>query len=123
MKRKICIIILCAALFLIWFMWTLCSNKPNDNTSTALRLDFLLSLELNDYDKFNSLLLNENTISKKKFSEIRSIYKDSSSVKEYQLLSFDKDNKLLIEFTYYNDEIKIKNITMIPKDMAYLFDE
>lgn len=86
-------------------------------------MNFLLSLELNDYAIFNSLLLNENTISKEKFSEIRSIHKDLSSVKEYQLLSFDTENKLLIEFSYNHDEIKIKGIIIIPKDIAYIFDE
>ncbi|MGM0523974.1 MAG: hypothetical protein ACQER2_08030 [Bacillota bacterium] len=108
---------------------TACSSdqpmKPTTPTNTAQLMKF--HIDSQNYDYFQSLFAEgrEDIISEETFEGFGEVSTSGANFKNYELLTFDNGEMLLIEFKPQFDneeELKIVNVIRVPDDMKELFE-
>jgi hypothetical protein len=108
---------------------TACSSdqpmKPTTPTNTAQLMKF--HIDSQNYDYFQSLFAEgrEDIISEETFESFSELSTSGANFKNYELLTFDNGEMLLMEFKPQLDneeELEIVNVIRIPDDMKELFE-
>ena len=99
--------------------------KPTTPTNTAQLMKF--HIDSQNYDYFQSLFSEgrEDIISEETFESFGELSTSGANFKNYELLTFDNGEMLLIEFKPQFDneeELKIVNVIRVPDDMKELFE-
>jgi hypothetical protein len=99
--------------------------KPTAPTNTAHLMKF--HIDSQNYDYFQSLFAEgrEDIISEETFESFGELSTSGANFKNYELLTFDNGEMLLVEFKPQLDneeELKIVNVIRVPDDMKELFE-
>lgn len=115
-------------LFIVILLLTACGDQSIQPT-TPLNTSILMKSHIDNqnYDFFQSLFAEgyQDSISKETFDEFTEFSTSGANYKNYELITFNNGEMLLVEFKPAldnEDELKIVNVTRIPEEAKYLFD-
>ena len=118
------------ATFIFAFMLVGCSNQKMLRPDTTITTTYLMKFQIDkqNYSMFQSLFSEgaENTISKDEFNQFGEISTSGARFQNFELLTFDNGEMLLVEFQpkFENeDEYKIVNVQIVPDEMKVLFEK
>ncbi|GEM02534.1 hypothetical protein SAMN05421839_1428 [Halolactibacillus halophilus] len=110
-------------------MLTACSSDQPMKPTTPMNTAHLMKLHIDsqNYDYFQSLFSEgrEDVISEETFESFGELSTSGANFKNYELLTFDNGEMLLIEFKPQLDneeELKIVNVIRVPDNMKELFE-
>lgn len=103
-----------------------CNNKadwPAGPEYTAWQMK--LAIDNKDYESFNDLFTDErkDSLSKEEFSALREITTAGSEYKNYEVITFENGQMLLVLLAPPNEdnEVKIEDVIVVPENMRQLF--
>ncbi|WLD94359.1 hypothetical protein [Alkalihalobacillus sp. AL-G] len=107
-----------------------CNNEKVIQPDTPVNASWLMKLQIDnkDYGRFQSLFYEgaEENVSKETFQQFGEITTSGTNFKNYELLTFENGEMLLVEFApkQDNDDVyKIVNVKLVPNEMKSLFRE
>ncbi|MEQ6389273.1 membrane lipoprotein lipid attachment site-containing protein [Bacillaceae bacterium S4-13-58] len=111
------------------FLLAGCNNEKVVQPDTPFNAAHLLKFQIDNqnYSAFQSLFSEEteDAVSKKTFQQFGEISTSGANYKNFELLTFDNGEMLLVEFKPKldnEDEYKIVNVQVVPKEMKELFE-
>ena len=106
-----------------------CSDEEQVKPDSPMNAAFLMKYQIGsqNFDEFQKLFYDgtDDTISKDEFEELREISTAGANFKDFELITMDNGEMLLIEFAPLLDdqsEYKIVNVKIVPKEMRALFE-
>jgi len=103
-----------------------CNNnelKPVSPTNTTWLMK--LAIDNQDYEHFSSLFSEgrKGIVSESEFSELKKMTSPGTEFSNYELLTFDNGQMLLVRLTPLGEDniIEIEDVIVVPEDMKQLF--
>ncbi|WP_308635793.1 hypothetical protein [Paenibacillus silvisoli] len=110
------------------FLLSSCSNnevKPDSPVNTAHLMK--LSIDYQDYDRFNQLFSEgrADSVPKSEFEKLKTLTSAGTQYNNYELLKFENGKMLLVRLAPPNEagEIFIEDVKVIPEELSYLFSD
>jgi hypothetical protein len=99
--------------------------KPDSPMNAADLMKY--QIDIQNYDGFQSLFFEgaENSISEVEFNQFKDISTEGSNFKDYELITMENGEMILVEFAPLLDnqsEYKIVNVMIVPKEMRKIFN-
>jgi len=106
-----------------------CSDDEQVKPDSPMNAAFLMKYQIGsqNYDEFQKLFYDstEDTISKDEFDQFKEISTAGANFKDFELITMDNGEMLLVEFAPLLDdqsEYKIVNVKLVPEEMRALFN-
>ncbi|QFG00989.1 hypothetical protein PB01_20545 [Psychrobacillus glaciei] len=118
-----------AVLLLLSLLLVGCSDEERVRPDSPMNAASLMKyqIDIQNYDGFQSLFYEgaENSISEIEFNHFKDILIEGSNFKDYELITMENGEMLLVEFAPLLDnqsEYKIVNVMIVPKELRQIFN-